>query len=357
MYSLNVSLLNDDQRVIYNAILQAIADANGCFFVDGPGGTGKTFLYNTLLATVRSSGEIAIAVASSGIAALLMMGGRTAHSQFKIPLKLNESSTCSISQNSKETRLIILAKLFIWDEAPMIHKFTFEALDRTFRDVTQVDEPFGGKVFVFGGDFRQVLPVIPHASRAEVVSASLSRSYLWRHMKVMKLSINMRLCQTDDNHENLRQRNFAEFLLKIGNGKYPVIQDTENVIDLPSDMIIPEEKLSDLIDFVYPNLIENSGDVNYMVARAILTPKNDDVENISFLIMNQFPGEFYVYPSADSVDLTDDSNIEQPQLYSPEFLRSLKIPSFPPGELKLKVRVPIILLRNLNPSQGLCNRT
>jgi hypothetical protein len=97
MYSLNVSLLNDDQRVIYNAILQAIADANGCFFVDGPGSTGKTFLYNTLLATVRSSGEIAIVVASSGIAILLMMGGRTAYSQFKIPLKLNESSICSIS--------------------------------------------------------------------------------------------------------------------------------------------------------------------------------------------------------------------------------------------------------------------
>ncbi|GES85174.1 transcriptional factor B3 [Rhizophagus clarus] len=99
---LNVPLLNDDQRAIYDAVLQAIADANGCFFVDGPGGTGKTFLYNTLLATVSSSGEIAVAVASSGIAALLMKGGRTAHSQFKIPLKLNESSTCSISRNSKE---------------------------------------------------------------------------------------------------------------------------------------------------------------------------------------------------------------------------------------------------------------
>ena len=174
----NIPLLNDDQRTIYDAVIQAIADANGCFFVDGPGGTGKTFLYNTLLATIRSSGEIAVAVASSGIAALLIMGGRTAHSRFKIPLKLNESSTCSISRNSKEAQLIIQAKLFVWDEAPMIHKFAFEALDRTFRDITQVDKPFGGKIFVFGGDFRQVLPVIPRASRAEVVSASLSRSYL-----------------------------------------------------------------------------------------------------------------------------------------------------------------------------------
>jgi type II secretory ATPase GspE/PulE/Tfp pilus assembly ATPase PilB-like protein len=60
--------------------MQAVTHADGCFFVNGPGGTGKTFLYNTLLSTVRSSGDIAVAVASSGIAALLMKGGRTAHS-------------------------------------------------------------------------------------------------------------------------------------------------------------------------------------------------------------------------------------------------------------------------------------
>ena len=84
----------------------------------------------------------------------------------------------------------------------MIHKFAFEALNRTFRDITQVDKPFGGKVFVFGGDFCQVLPVIPRASRAEVVSSCLSHSSLWRHMKVMKLSINMRLRQSNNPGEN-----------------------------------------------------------------------------------------------------------------------------------------------------------
>ena len=49
--------------------------------------------------------------------------------------------------------------------------------------------------------------------------------------------------------------------------------------------------------------------------------------------------------------------MDQPQLYSPEFLRSLRIPGLSPGELKLKVGVPIMLLRNLNPSEGLCNGT
>jgi ATP-dependent DNA helicase PIF1 len=93
--------------------------------------------------------------------------------------------------------------------------------------------------------------------------------------------------------------------------------------------------------------------MNYLVGRAILTPINVDVEKISDIVMDRLPGDPYIYTSADSVDLTEG----QPQLYSPEFLRSLQIPGLPPGELKLKIGIPIILLRNLNPSEGLCNGT
>jgi type IV secretory pathway VirB4 component len=64
------------------------------FFIGGLSGTGKTYLYNLLLANVRREGDIALAVASSGIAALLLEGGRTAHSRLKIPIaNLNETST------------------------------------------------------------------------------------------------------------------------------------------------------------------------------------------------------------------------------------------------------------------------
>jgi hypothetical protein len=126
----NISQLNTEQHIIYNTVMHAIEHSSSeCFFIDGPGGTGKTFLYNTILAKIRLYGEIALPVASSGIAALLIDGGRTAHSRFKIPIKLNESSTCNISQGSKETHLINMAKLFIWDEISIMHKFAFEAVD------------------------------------------------------------------------------------------------------------------------------------------------------------------------------------------------------------------------------------
>ena len=62
------------------------------FFIDGPGGTGKTFFYNTLMAKIRSQSKIALGLASSGIAALLLPGRRTVHSRLKVHIDINELS-------------------------------------------------------------------------------------------------------------------------------------------------------------------------------------------------------------------------------------------------------------------------
>ena len=172
------SLLNVDQNNIYNTIINALDNETEqkLFFVDGPGGYGKTFLFNMILAKVSSEYGIAIAVASSGIAALLLNGERTAHSRFKIPIKLTKDSTLDISYQSELAELIRQTKLFIWDEAPMAHKFAFEAVDKTFRDLTNVDEPFGGKIFILGGDFRQILPVVIRGGRTQIVDACIKSS-------------------------------------------------------------------------------------------------------------------------------------------------------------------------------------
>lgn len=76
----------------------------------------------------------------------------------------------------------------------MMHRHVFEAVDRAFRDIMDCDQPFGGKVCVFGGDFRQTLPVVPRAGRATVVSASINQStILWHKIKTLVLSTNMRV--------------------------------------------------------------------------------------------------------------------------------------------------------------------
>ncbi|XP_075640396.1 uncharacterized protein LOC142612162 [Castanea sativa] len=144
------------------------------FFIDGPGRTGKTFLYHTILATLRKAGHIAIATATSGIAVTLIPGGRTTHSRFKIPLTPDPSSTCSISKQSDLAELIRRATIIIWDEAPMVNRRAVESLDRTFKDIIEVNLPFGGKVLILGGDFRQVLPVVPKGTKAEMIDACKS---------------------------------------------------------------------------------------------------------------------------------------------------------------------------------------
>src|SRR5205807_1019280 len=122
----NRSKMNQDQSKVFDSIVEAIEkNIYKVFFIDGPGGTGKTFVYNSLLAYVRSKGNIALAVASSGIAALLLDGGRTAHSRFKIPLVINANSNCNISVQSDLAELIRICKLIVWDEAPMCHKHIF----------------------------------------------------------------------------------------------------------------------------------------------------------------------------------------------------------------------------------------
>jgi len=127
-----------------NTFVSILVPDSQPLFVDGLGGTGKTFLYNILLSSVRANRGIALAVASSGIAALLLEGGRTAHSRFQIPIKINKDSTCYITTQSDEANLIRFTDLIIWDEAPMAPKHVFEAVDRTFRAITGIDKPFGG---------------------------------------------------------------------------------------------------------------------------------------------------------------------------------------------------------------------
>jgi len=81
----NEQLLTDEQKKIYDQINLSIAAQQGRFyFLDAPGGTGKTFLISLILARIRSQNHIALAIASSGIAATLLDGGRTAHSAFKL---------------------------------------------------------------------------------------------------------------------------------------------------------------------------------------------------------------------------------------------------------------------------------
>ena len=303
-------------------------------------------------------------VASSGIASLLLPGGRTAHSRFKIPLNLNEYSLCFIKPNTDLSNLVKKTSLIIWDEAPMIHKHAFEALDRSLKDILSCNShnnskmPFGGKPIVFGGDFRQTLPVVPNGSRQDIVNASLCSSYIWSKCKVLRLTKNMRLSVQTSNIEETTA--FAKWLLDIGEGKIGGLNDGETNIDIPDDLLIKDsfDPIGGLIDFVYPNILENAKNPIFFQERAILAPKNAVVQEINDRLLSLFPGSEKEYLSSDSLSHSDYVHDDfDKNLYSPDVLNGLKPSGMPLHKLVLKVGVPVMLLRNIDQKAGLCNGT
>ncbi|WZZ70705.1 hypothetical protein YC2023_082075 [Brassica napus] len=121
--------MTDEQRNICEEIMDAVIEKKGgLFFVYGFGGTGKTFLWRLLSAPIRSRGKIVLNVASSGIASLLLQGGRTAHSRFGIPIDPDEYSLCNLPPRTDSANLVKEASLIIWDEAPMMSKHCEERI-------------------------------------------------------------------------------------------------------------------------------------------------------------------------------------------------------------------------------------
>ncbi|XP_039967453.1 uncharacterized protein LOC120779309 [Bactrocera tryoni] len=160
-------MLTAEQRNVYDKInLSIAAQQGGFYYLDAPGGTGKTFLISLILTSIRSQNHIALAFASSGIAATLLDGGRTAHTA----LKLNPDAMCNIKQQSGMAEVLRKCKIIIWDECTMAHKHSLEALDRTLRDIRNNRRLFGG-----------ALPDIPRATYANEINTCLKESYLWRH--------------------------------------------------------------------------------------------------------------------------------------------------------------------------------
>ncbi|KEP45767.1 putative ATP-dependent DNA helicase PIF1 [Rhizoctonia solani 123E] len=239
--------LNQEQLAAFTQVYTSVTEGQGTtFFLDGPAGTGKTFLYKALCYKIRSEEHIVLCVASSGIAALLLPGSRTSHSRFKILIDVHETSTCSISKTSDLGRLIQQTKLIIWDEVPMQNRFCAEAFDRTCRDVcSKLDQPFGGITVVFGGDFRQILPVVPKGTPSDILNVCLKWSPLWPRFHQLMLTQNMRL-QGDPEAEQ-----FARWLLDIGEG-VTINEGFEASINFPRQMLV--DSWDALIAAIYPNL-------------------------------------------------------------------------------------------------------
>jgi ATP-dependent DNA helicase PIF1 len=164
------------------------------------------------------------------------------------------------------------------------------------------------------------------------------------------------------------QREFAKWVLNVADDNLPTIVEEEGVdpnsIEIPSHMRLPAEdySLRGLIQTVYPDHRCHSRDVMYLMQRNILAPKNIDVDEVNNAILESLSEESHMYLSANSLTPTEEgvsvaAGVSMDSLYPVEFLNTLRFSSITNHELQLKVGVPILLLRNLNQSIGLCNGT
>src|SRR5277367_1607241 len=336
--------LNPQQTFAFRKIAAAIDDPtenDRYFYLDGPGGSGKTYLYSTLLSYVRGRGQLALPFATTGIAATLLNGGRTVHSGFKLPVPLLDTSVSSMRTSSPEADTIRLASIIIIDEITMLTKHGLRCIEKLLREVMRSERPFGGKVVVIGGDFRQTLPVVPRGTRIDVMECCIKSSPLWSLFHKLTLTTNMR---------SEGQNSHNDWLLKIGSGNMPQIQGVPcNSIEIPSTMIADEN----LIDTVYGS---NPGQISLeeLAKRVILAATNSDTLELNRRIIAKLPGEPSLFYSADSIVSEDPNDTAN---YPAEFLHEQMPSGMPPHKLALKPGVIIMLLRNSHPKKGLCNGT
>ncbi|KAH9698190.1 ATP-dependent DNA helicase [Citrus sinensis] len=267
LHEKSFAALNACQKSAYEAIMHSVDNEEGrLFFINGHGGTGKTFLWNTIIAKLRSHSKIVLPIATS---------------------------------------------------------------------------------------------VVPKGTRADIVDASLNSSYLWPFFKIYELKQNMRLYNGSvSGSEAAKIASFDKWLLQIGDGS--LYDDIDrDLVKLPYDICKKpsENPMKSIVDTIYPSIQHNYSDPTYLKERAILMPKNEMVHELNEMIMNIIPGQGRTYFSSDSICKASANTNDEDVRYPTEFLNSLKFNGIPNHDIRLKEGAPVMLLRNLNQIEGLCNGT
>ncbi|RWS18601.1 ATP-dependent DNA helicase PIF1-like protein, partial [Leptotrombidium deliense] len=203
----------------------------------------------------------------------------------------------------------------------MIPAAALESIDFALRDICRSGKPFGGKLMLLGGDFRQVLPVVKRAGIQQIINSTIKKSTIWNHFTCMNLSENMRA----DNDQH-----FADWLLRIGNG---------NVKNL---FVSDEHYCKDVVKTMYENNAAN------YIHQAILTPRNDDVSFINDKIMQLLSGKEFELFSLDYATCrgTDSADENTELSYPQEYINTLCPSGFQPHKLSLKKGAIVMLIRD-----------
>ena len=327
--------LTSEQKQIVDDVISTLQNKNNrpaLFFIKGAGGYGKTYTYEAICHLARAEKLNLAAIAPTGIAATLLPGGRTVHNRFSLDLNMTKSG---ISDGTKDWNELKETVMFVIDEAPMLQKKALKIIDEKLQEIAGIDKLFGDNVVIMGGDFRQTLPIQKYATKSQVIDMCIKNSHLWKYFKTYYLTKNMR---TLDN-----ELEFAQFLLALGDGK---LNDENDEVILPESCV----RYEDIVEEIFGQVIA-SRNYEEMSKRAILAPLNIEVNEINNDVLKLLNSQEHILLSVDTAE--NEAGFEFPV----EYINTLYTNGLPQHELKLKENAIVMLIRNLNVKEGLCNGT
>lgn len=319
-YVNSINTMNDEQTLVLSTLIAKVNAGDGYVaFLDGPAGTGKTYLLKSFLSYLYSKNIKVVVTASTGMAASIYDEGHTAHSAFGISFNTDETTFCNIKAGTRRASQLAEARVIIWDEAVSAERYALEAVEKGlaqfFCKPNESRKLFGGLVIVFTGDFRQILPIVKGSKRS---CSTIKATYFWNQVDVFRLHRNMRTGEQED---------YAKFLLAVGDG-------TRKYVDIPTQC--RSSTLGDLINVTFPDFEQRVHDDEYLAKRGILTPTKQATEEVNSLMIARMQGTEVIYKWQCA--RKSQSKIKQ--------IRE---------QLSLKLGCPIMLLVNIR--SGLCNGT
>jgi hypothetical protein len=274
-----VRQMSADQRQMYEVIENDIYSnpAGGSIprmhFLTGKAGRGKSFVVNAVISKARSLGHIAVVCGTTALCVSNIEGARTAHSMFSIPVAEDYIGVESrLQDNDSRADYLREASFIVWDELPMANVSILNAVDQLMRRIMQIDCPFGGKVFIGIGDFRQVGPVVKNGGPTACFLASVLSSPLWKLFRIHSLTAPIR---------NAGDPEFADFIDSIG-------EDISGSRVNLHPFLYHSTEIDDVRNHIFPSSI--LAQPSECLSRAFLTPLNVDVDEFNDEILTRLPG-------------------------------------------------------------------
>ena len=311
-----VSRFTSEQHEAMAEVLQAVDDTASkprLFSVLSSAGTGKSWFVNGVTWQLRSQSRVVLNVAASALAATVLTGGRTAHSTFRIPIPASSSSLCGVK--ACERQLIREAAVIFYDEISMVSVDVANTLDRSLREIMKNSIPFGGKVVVFLGDFKQLLPVNPGVKG----DVTVKECEWWQLCHQLKFTINWRAALNPI---------FSEFLQQVGMGNIESVE-----VPLASRV----QSMQALVAAVYGDDITTAP----LQRNLILALTLDTCEEINRFCMDKMPGTAMTVTASDALPFNAN-----PDTYPLDYVASLTVNGAPPAVLSLKLNARRVALNS-----------